>query len=293
MTPKSLQRLYEDHVGKVSDKWSIYLVEYDRAFRDYRDEAISLLEIGVQNGGSLEIWSTYFPNARAFVGCDINPDCAKLVFDDPRISVVVGDANSDSAAAAMLARAPTFDIVIDDGSHRSGDIERSFARYFPRLNDGGIFVAEDIHCSYWKEFDGGLFDPFSSIAFFKQLADIISHEHWGVEKPATELIRGFFEKYEFEMTEEDLARVHSVEFVNSMCFVRKEKPERNTLGTRFIAGSAEGVMPGHRPLHSSRNYPLDQSGNELASLTPRTDRIKAFVRRGVNGVKRRASQWLS
>ncbi len=292
MTAKSLKRLYEDHTGKVSDKWSIYLPEYDRAFREYRDEPISLLEIGVQNGGSLEIWSTYFPNARALVGCDINPDCAKLAFDDPRIAVVVGDANSDGAEAAVLARAPAFDVIIDDGSHRSGDIERSFARYFPRLNNGGIFVAEDMHCSYWKEFEGGLFDPFSSIAFFKRLADVISHEHWGVEKPATDVMRGFFAKYDFEMTEQGLSHVHSVEFVNSMCFVRKEKAERNTLGTRFIAGAVEGVMPGHLGLHSSRSYPLDQSRNELASLTPRADRVRALVRRGMNGVSRRAARWL-
>jgi len=43
--------------GKVSDKWDSYLPIYDRLFGPRKDDAIGLLEIGVQNGGSLEIWS--------------------------------------------------------------------------------------------------------------------------------------------------------------------------------------------------------------------------------------------
>lgn len=287
---KSVQQLYAEHTGKVSDKWSIYLREYDRAFRDYRELPINLLEIGIQNGGSLEIWSKYFTNGGTLVGCDINPDCADLRFDDPRIVVIVGDATSDETAQKILAASPTFDIVIDDGSHRSGDIVRSFAKYFPRMNDGGIFVAEDMHCSYWKEFDGGLFDPLSSVSFFKQLADVISHEHWGVQKSATHVMRKIFAKHDFEMTDENLSHVHSVEFVNSMCFVRKEKPGLNTIGTRFIAGKIEAVMPGHPKLHGTPHYALDQSRNELASLNPRGVRIRALIRKAMNGIRRRVKE---
>ena len=58
---KSLFELYREHQGKVSDKWSIYLSEYDRLFSSYRDRPVRMLEIGIQNGGSLEIWSKYFP----------------------------------------------------------------------------------------------------------------------------------------------------------------------------------------------------------------------------------------
>ena len=93
MNKKTLRELYEQHEGKVSDKWSIYLTEYDRFFGSYRDDAIRLLEIGIQNGGSLEIYSKYFKNANLFLGCDINPDCAKLRFDDERIKVIIGDVN--------------------------------------------------------------------------------------------------------------------------------------------------------------------------------------------------------
>jgi hypothetical protein len=261
MTKQTLEQLYAEHSGKVSDKWSIYLVEYGRIFDEYRDKPVTLLEIGVQNGGSLEIWSRFFANAQKLVGCDINPDCARLVYEDPRVAVVVGDANSDAVQLIVLQRAPVFDVMIDDGSHRSSDIVKSFARYFPHLADGGVFVAEDLHCSYWAEFEGGLFDPFSSIAFFKRLADIVNHEHWGIAKSRSDILRGFFLKYDFQIDEDVLTHIHSIEFVNSMCVIRKEASQNNSLGSRFISGLDETIVPGGMALQSSSSSTPSQVGN--------------------------------
>ena len=264
----SLEELYAAHEGKVSDKWSSYLAEYDRILSDYRDKPVRLLEIGVQNGGSLEIWSRFFPNAQKIVGCDINPDCARLSYKDPRIALVVGDANADEVQATVLRHAPQFDVIIDDGSHRSGDILKSFARYFPCVMDGGLFIAEDLHCSYWEEYEGGLFDPFSSIAFFKCLADVANHEHWGMEKKPSDVLSGFFEKYGFQMDDGVLQHVHSIEFVNSMCIIRKRKPEQNRLGRRFIAGSIEAVVPGLLSLHSTLSLACNQTHKAKESNQP-------------------------
>src|SRR6266540_6150034 len=283
MTKGTLERLYAVHVGKVSDKWSLYFNEYDRILDEYRNKPVRLLEIGIQNGGSLEIWSAYFPNAEKLVGCDIDPDCARLSYEDPRIVVVVGDVNSDAAQVAVLGHAPAFDVIIDDGSHRSSDIVKTFARYFPHLADGGVFVVEDLHCSYWQEFEGGLFDPFSSIAFFKRLADVVSHEHWGIEKARADILSGLFAKYSSQIDEDALQHVHSVEFINSMCVIRKDKPERNRLGTRIIVGSVGTVVPGH-VLRSSLEEIPDQTNNEwtVRSMPPDEElllRIKELAER--------------
>lgn len=261
MTKQTLEQLYAEHSGKVSDKWAIYLVEYERIFGEYRDKPVTLLEIGVQNGGSLEIWSRFFTNAQKLVGCDINPDCARLVYEDPRIAVVVGDANSDAVQSIVLLHAPVFDVMIDDGSHRSSDIVKSFARYFPHLADGGVFVAEDLHCSYWEEFEGGLFDPFSSITFFKRLADIVNHEHWGIAKSRSDILRGFFLHYDFQIDEDVLTHIHSIEFVNSMCVIRKELPQNNSVGSRVISGLDETIEAGGLNLQSSSMSTPSQVGN--------------------------------
>ena len=261
---KTLQQLYHEHQGKVSDKWSIYLAEYDRVFAGYRDRNIRLLEIGIQNGGSLEIWSTYFPNAVKLVGCDINPDCGRLTYDSPLTRVVVGDANLDETEKIILGYAQVYDLIIDDGSHRSSDIAKSFVRYFPHLEEGGLFVVEDLHCSYWQEFEGGLFDPYSSVAFFKRLADVINYEHWGGAKSRKDLFAGFSSKYGISFNEECLAHVHSVEFVNSMCFIRKAATECNRLGRRNIAGQQAQIADVLEQV-DTLCLPSDQSSNYFSA----------------------------
>lgn len=179
---KTLTDMYQDHIGKLSDKWEFYLREYERVLKDYRKRNISLLEIGIQNGGSLEIWERFFSNAKIIIGCDINKKCRELTYNKENIFIVIGDSNESEVKNEILKIESEFDIIIDDGSHMSSDIIRGFFNYFPLLKKDGIFIVEDLHCSYWKEFEGGLYDSTSSISFFKALVDIVNHEHWGINK---------------------------------------------------------------------------------------------------------------
>ncbi|MHB8204730.1 MAG: class I SAM-dependent methyltransferase [Desulfomonilaceae bacterium] len=251
MTNKTLAQLYAEHSGKVSDKWLHYLTEYQRILNEYQNRPIHILEIGIQNGGSLEIWAKYFSHAQKVVGCDINPDCARLIYEDPRIAVVTGDANSDAVQQAILAYAPAFDVIIDDGSHRSSDIVKSFARYFPHLTDGGVYVLEDLHCSYWAEYEGGLLDPFSSITFFKLLVDIVNFEHWGLDCSPSILLAGFESQYGIHLDENLISHVHAVEFMNSLCLIRKDDPSQNKMSERVIGGFDEGIVAGYVSLAGS------------------------------------------
>lgn len=241
---KTLRELYREHEGKFSDKWSLYLNEFEALFAPYRDRSIALLEIGIQNGGSLEIWDRYFPNARKIIGCDIDPKCAELRYDSPRIAVVIGDANTETIEGEILGHAPALDILIDDGSHRSGDIVRSFARYFPHLNDGGVYVAEDLHASYWNDFEGGLHSPLSAMSFFKRLTDIINHEHWRNSETPRGLVARFGEEFGIDFQTFDFSLIHSLEFLNSICVIRKMPSEHNMLGERVIAGRDELLTSG-------------------------------------------------
>jgi len=247
----SLLALYRAHPNYVSDKWESYLHCYDELFAPLREKPVAMLEIGVQNGGSLEVWSRYFPNATHLIGCDINSACANLRHADPRVKVLVADASRPEALAAVLMQHTEYDIIIDDGSHRSSDIVRSFALFFPHLKDGGIYIAEDLHCSYWAQFEGGLFDQTSSVSFFKRLVDAINFEHWGYAADPASILDEFRGKYGATISAETLSHIHSVAFQNSVCIVRKEKPARNTLGPRTVAGTVELVAQGHPPLNGT------------------------------------------
>ena len=223
-------KLHAEHEGKVSDKWPLYLETYDEVLAPWRTSHVRLLEIGIQNGGSLEIWPRYFRSGTHFVGCDIDPACGQLQYAKPGVSVVVGDANTDEVESRINALCPSFDIVIDDGSHTSADIVRSFARYFPKVAYGGIYVIEDLHCSYWTGFGGGIHHPFSSLTFFKHLVDVLNHEHWGVPSLRRDLIAGVERRYEVTIAEELLAEINSITFANSLCFIRRKSASETRSG---------------------------------------------------------------
>ena len=74
----SLKNLYENHSDKVTQRWSIYLDEYEKKLNQFQKLPIKLLEVGIENGGSLEIFSKYFFNAELILGCDINTKCKEL-----------------------------------------------------------------------------------------------------------------------------------------------------------------------------------------------------------------------
>lgn len=250
----SLVELVNSHSGKVTDKWSSYIIEYNRLFEPYRHREVCLFEIGVQNGGSLEIWSQYFPHARLLLGCDLDNVCRGLSYEDKRVQVVVGDANAAATCDKILSLVPCYDLIIDDGSHTSSDIVKSFALYFGALSEGGSYVVEDLHCSYWSDFQGGLLNPFSSIHFFKSLCDIVNHQSWGLALSRQDLLKDFSERYGADFSESLLAQVHSVEFLNSLCVIRKASADHNTLGIRVVRGRDALVDEG----------PLQVDGHEMA-----------------------------
>lgn len=263
--------LYTSHTGKVSDKWLSYLSTYDDWFRAYTNRPLRILEIGIENGGSLEIWAKYFPNANLIVGCDINPLCANLSYDADHINVVVGDANADNIRARIVAFSETYDIIIDDGSHVSRDIVVSFAKYFPLLAEGGIYVVEDLHCSYWESFEGGIEAPYASVNFFKRLCDMVNRDHWGAAVPACAVLSYYKTIYNIDFAAADLEKITELRFRNSMTAIRKGGVHDNALGPRLVAGQVDIVDQGARKAHGSLLASPDQSANPQGPHVTRSE----------------------
>lgn len=239
MSSTTLENLYAEHEGLVSDKWSLYLSEYERLFYPLKQMPVTLLEVGIQNGGSLEIWEKYFSNASAILGCDINQRCENIAYASNKLHLVIGDANQPQILKKIFGIAPEFDIIIDDGSHTSSDIINTFCNLFPRLKHSGLYIVEDLHCSYWEKYEGGLYHPRSSMSFFKTLADVLNFEHWGIEHSREKLLQPF--GITSALGDAELAEIHSIEFINSMCVVTKRPAANNRLGKRQVAGKIELV----------------------------------------------------
>jgi len=265
MNSDRLSEIHQKHLGKVSDKWQRYLDEYERIFASKKLDRINILEIGVQNGGSLEVWSQFFPNANCIIGCDVDIKCRLLEYEDPRIQVVVGDILSEETQKNIQSLKKSFDIIMDDGSHLSNEIIKSFLALFPTLNFDGIYIVEDLHCSYWQEFDGGLYKSNSAIGFFKQLVDVINREHWGFELKTEDFLSEFSEILDGTQLTQIIGEINSIEFVNSMCFIKKSEKRKAGLGNRKIVGLTALV---NREISKSEFFIPSQS-ESVWSIPPR------------------------
>jgi 23S rRNA U2552 (ribose-2'-O)-methylase RlmE/FtsJ len=137
---------------KVDERHSFknlsYLDIYEKYFHELRDKDISVLEIGVKDGASLRVWKSYFKNAKIY-GIDIDPRCKQL--EERRIRIETGSQDDVDFLNSCFRQETNFDIIIDDGSHINSFTIVSFEYLFNnRLSSGGIYIIEDLSCSYNK-----------------------------------------------------------------------------------------------------------------------------------------------
>jgi hypothetical protein len=148
----NLREFFYSREHKIIHKWDHYFDIYEEHLSKFNGEIFTMLEIGVFHGGSLQMWADYFPFA-SIIGADINKECRKLKFDNKRIGVVICDTGSyeqlDMLSKAMTTATTPIKVIIDDGSHKPKDQWRAFDRLFHRLEDGGVYIIEDTHTSYY------------------------------------------------------------------------------------------------------------------------------------------------
>lgn len=127
-----------------------YTELYERLFLQWKNDPITIFEIGIADGGSLAMWQEYFPKAR-IVAVDILP---KSPFDNERVKTLVGDqANRAHLQSAVDAAGGDIDILIDDGGHTMEQQQVSLGFLFRHVRPGGYYVIEDVHTSLpalWK-----------------------------------------------------------------------------------------------------------------------------------------------
>jgi len=131
-----------------------YLMRYEEHLNGLFDEKLSILELGVFKGNSLELFSQMFPNSHIF-GVDINK-CEKT-FSNNRVMVYQGSQDDPSIHRRIMTEnnITRFDIIVDDCSHIGSLTFDSFCLLFPILADGGYYVIEDWGTGYWPKWPGG------------------------------------------------------------------------------------------------------------------------------------------
>ncbi|MDR2408664.1 MAG: class I SAM-dependent methyltransferase [Bacteroidales bacterium] len=234
--PVSYLDVYKSHTGFVSDKWINYFFIYDSLFSRFlrHKKPITLMEIGVQNGGSLEIWKKYLPENSLIYGVDINKLCCKLDFSEG-IKFFCGNA-ADSDFMNETFNNISFDVILDDGSHNCIEVTKTFVNMFSKIRPGGIYIVEDLHCSYWAEFDGGFRRKNSSIEFFKNLIDGLNFD--AIRIPKSCRIKT---KKEIEFIRNYRKEIGKITFFDGICAIDKYFHPKNDQFVPVYTGSIEDV----------------------------------------------------
>ena len=217
--------------GRVVHRWRHYFDIYHRHFAGFRGQPLTMIEIGVFNGGSLRMWRDYFGPQSTIVGVDINPECK--IFAEPGIDIVIGDQGDRSFLRSLADRYPNFAIVVDDGGHRMEQQISTFEELYPRMRPDGIYLCEDTHSSYMPIFGGGYRQPQTFIEKVKPLVDRLNAFH--------SVDRSQFAPDDFTRTTD------SLHFYTSVVVIERKPrvlPEEVTYGSiadfRYIAPSRSG-----------------------------------------------------
>jgi 23S rRNA U2552 (ribose-2'-O)-methylase RlmE/FtsJ len=209
-----LERYFMKNMKKMIHKWLHYFEIYDRHFSRFRGTDVHVVEFGVSYGGSLQMWKEYFgPNAKIF-GVDIDPRCKKL--EEKQIEIFIGDQENKEFLKSLTKQIPRIDILIDDGGHTMQQQINTYEELFYKIDKNGVYLCEDLHTSYWKNYDGGYKKHNTFIEYSKNFIDYINAWHSRTNKLRIS---------EFTMS------VHSLHYYDSILVI--EKREKGT-PTNFI-----------------------------------------------------------
>lgn len=199
---------------------------YNKELEEYRNmESIGILEIGIQNSESMKLWKKYFPKAFIYgINTNINyqDECSKI------FKAEQSNLNDLKRIKSELENKIYF--INDDGCHIPEHQLISFDYLFTNvLEDGGVYIIEDIEVSYWKT--GNIYNYNTKYGFehkssiiekFKLLVDytnynfLSDHDKYILEK-----------KTDF-LSSETKRKILSISFCENCIIIKKKKEEDYT-----------------------------------------------------------------
>ncbi len=217
-----LEKYFRQNSKRLIHKWIHYFDIYHRHLGRFRGKPIVVLEFGVSQGGSLQMWRKYFGRRAKIYGVDIDPRCKQ--FEARRIKIFIGDQEDRDFLRSIAEKIGPIDVLIEDGGHTMGQQIATFEELYPKVKTDGVFLIEDLHTSYWKKYGGGHRRPGTFIEYAKGLTDQLNA--WHSREP--------------EFVVDDFTRTtRSVHFYDSIIVFEKGqvgKPRAEKTGNLSFAG---------------------------------------------------------
>lgn len=121
-----------------------YSAVYDLLFAQLKNKEITLGEIGILDNNSMKCWREFFPFAN-LIGMEYNKDLINKAKLDNIENCNYIDLNvQNQESLDIIKNNYKFDILIDDSTHIFEDQVNIILTLSSCINNGGIFVIEDI-----------------------------------------------------------------------------------------------------------------------------------------------------
>ncbi|EEH50874.1 methyltransferase-like protein [Micromonas pusilla CCMP1545] len=134
-------------------KWEPYFAAYTEQLSRFRGRKVVMMEVGVQSGGSMMMWRSFFGCRFEYYGIDINPQAQQ--FASEWATIFIGDQGNPEFWKDIKKKVPVIDIFLDDGGHNMSQQFTTFEAMFPHVKSrGGVYVCEDLSTSYSANFLG-------------------------------------------------------------------------------------------------------------------------------------------
>ncbi len=165
---------------KYSIKWSNYFEIYENLFKKFKNKKITLVEVGIGNGGSLFMWRKYFGKKAKIIGVELNPEAKKL--EKNGFKIFIGDQSNPKFWEKFYKKVGKVDILIDDGGHTNLQQITTFMESIEHIHKGGMIIVEDTHTSFMKKKAFRNPSKFSFISFTSALVESMHRRNPMVKK---------------------------------------------------------------------------------------------------------------
>ena len=170
-----LEQYFEKNDKRLINKYQHYFDVYDKHFSKYKGQEITIVEVGVFQGGSLQMWRSYFGPKAKIWGIDIDSRCKLL--EEENTNIIIGSQEDESFLESIYDITGPIDILIDDGGHTQKQQITTFNILFDKIKNDGVYLCEDVHTSYWLSYGGGSNRMGTFIQFTKKLIDKLNAFH--------------------------------------------------------------------------------------------------------------------
>jgi hypothetical protein len=231
----NLHLIFRNHRGHVADEWIHYLSEYQDRFHKFVLKPTNLLEIGVSNGGMLQIWKDYLGPHAVVSGIDTNPVvCDMNLGDGIRLFCLKSFTKKQDLFAAIKDQ--NYEIIIDDGSQKSSVVISVFNLLFERVTPGGYYAIEDVSYSYWSKlgYGGGLRKTGTTMNYFTRLTDLVNVNYFPF---MTDFI-GNLTQFEVYCSQ----WISSIQFLDNLIIIKKSHKQKVSPMKRVIVGTVAPIV---------------------------------------------------